>query len=31
LRFQASNDPDFDRVRDEAAFIDVIEPTPAGT
>lgn len=30
LRHQASNDPDFDKVRDEAAFIDVIEPTPAG-
>jgi tetratricopeptide (TPR) repeat protein len=27
-RFQAANDPDFDKVRDEAAFIDVIEPTP---
>ena len=30
LRYQASNDPDFERVRDDAAFIDVIEPTPAG-
>ena len=30
LRFQASNDPDFERIRDEAGFIDVIEPTPAG-
>ena len=30
LRFHASNDPDFERIRDEAAFIDVIEPTPAG-
>lgn len=30
LRFQASNDPDFERIRDEASFIDVIEPTPAG-
>lgn len=30
LRFQAANDPDFDAVRDEAVFIDVIEPTPAG-
>jgi tetratricopeptide (TPR) repeat protein len=30
LRFQASNDPDFENVRDEAAFIDVIEPTPTG-
>jgi tetratricopeptide (TPR) repeat protein len=27
-RFQAANDPDFDKVRDEAVFIDVIEPTP---
>jgi tetratricopeptide (TPR) repeat protein len=26
-RFQAAADPDFDKVRDEAAFIDVIEPT----
>ena len=30
LRFQAASDPDFERVRDEAAFIDVIEPTGAG-
>lgn len=30
LRFQAANDPDFERVRDEAVFIDVIEPTHAG-
>jgi len=29
LRFQATADPDFDKVRDEAAFIDVIEPTNA--
>src|SRR5262245_47657902 len=29
FRYQASSDPDFDRVRDEAAFIDVIEPTSA--
>jgi len=29
-RHQASNDPDFERIRDEAAFIDVIEPTPTG-
>jgi tetratricopeptide (TPR) repeat protein len=29
LRFQAAADADFDRVRDEAAFIDVIEPTNA--
>lgn len=28
LRFQAVNDPDFDRIRDEAAFIDLVEPTP---
>ncbi len=27
-RHQAANDPDFDKVRDEAVFIDVIEPTP---
>ena len=27
--FQAVNDPDFDRVRDEAAFIDIVEPTPS--
>jgi tetratricopeptide (TPR) repeat protein len=30
LRFQAGNDPDFERIRDEASFIDVIEPTPTG-
>lgn len=30
LRFQALNDPDFEKVRDEASFIDVIEPTPTG-
>jgi tetratricopeptide (TPR) repeat protein len=30
IRFQAINDPDFEQVRDDAAFIDVIEPTPAG-
>lgn len=30
LRFQAVNDPDFDEIRDQAAFIDVIEPTPTG-
>lgn len=30
LRYQAASDPDFERVRDEAAFIDVIEPTGAG-
>ena len=27
FRYQAASDPDFDRVRDEASFIDVIEPT----
>jgi tetratricopeptide (TPR) repeat protein len=30
MRYQASNDSDFEKIRDEAAFIDVIEPTPAG-
>jgi tetratricopeptide (TPR) repeat protein len=30
LRYQAASDPDFERVRDEAAFIDVIEPTGTG-
>lgn len=30
LRFQASNDMDFERIRDEARFIDIIEPTPTG-
>jgi tetratricopeptide (TPR) repeat protein len=30
FRFQAVSDSDFDRVRDEAAFIDVIEPSHAG-
>jgi len=28
LRFQAANDPDFENVREEPAFIDIIEPTP---
>ncbi len=28
LRYQAANDPDFEKIRDEAVFIDVIEPTP---
>ena len=28
-RYQAVNDPDFDSVRDEAAFIDIVEPTPS--
>ena len=30
VRFQASRDPDFEKIRDEAQFIDVIEPTPSG-
>jgi tetratricopeptide (TPR) repeat protein len=30
LRHQVGNDDDFASVRDEAVFIDVIEPTPAG-
>jgi len=30
IRFQAINDTDFERIREEPAFIDVIEPTPAG-
>ena len=30
LRFHAASDSDFDAVRDEAAFIDVIEPSHAG-
>jgi tetratricopeptide (TPR) repeat protein len=30
FRFQAASDADFDRVRDEAAFIDIIEPSNAG-
>ena len=30
LRFQAASDSDFDKVRDEAAFIDIIEPSNAG-
>jgi tetratricopeptide (TPR) repeat protein len=30
VRFQAVNDPDFERIREEPAFIDIIEPTPAG-
>ncbi len=28
LRYQAANDPDFDKIREEPGFIDVIEPTP---
>ena len=30
VRFQAVNDPDFERIREEPSFIDIIEPTPAG-
>jgi tetratricopeptide (TPR) repeat protein len=30
IRFQAINDPDFEKIREEPAFIDVIEPTPTG-
>ena len=30
IRFQASNDSDFEQIREEPAFIDIIEPTPAG-
>jgi tetratricopeptide (TPR) repeat protein len=30
LRFHAASDSDFDAVRDEAAFIDVIEPSHTG-
>lgn len=29
-RFQAVNDPDFEKIREEPSFIDIIEPTPAG-
>ena len=29
-RFQAVSDSDFDKVRDEASFIDIIEPSTAG-
>ena len=31
LRFQAVNDADFEGIREEPGFIDIIEPTPAGT
>jgi tetratricopeptide (TPR) repeat protein len=31
VRFQAANDTDFELIREEPAFIDVIEPTPAGS
>jgi tetratricopeptide (TPR) repeat protein len=30
IRFQATNDPDFESIREEPAFIDIIEPTPSG-
>lgn len=30
VRFQAANDPDFERIREEPSFIDIIEPTPTG-
>jgi tetratricopeptide (TPR) repeat protein len=30
IRFQATNDADFERIREEPAFIDIIEPTPSG-
>ena len=30
FRFQAASDSDFDKVRDEATFIDIIEPSNAG-
>jgi tetratricopeptide (TPR) repeat protein len=30
IRFQAINDPDFERIREEPAFIDIIEPTTTG-
>lgn len=30
LRFQAVNDPDFEPIREEPSFIDIIEPTPTG-
>ncbi|MCP3977752.1 MAG: tetratricopeptide repeat protein [bacterium] len=29
-RFQAPNEPDFENIREEPSFIDVIEPTPTG-
>ncbi len=29
IRFQAVNDSDFEPIRDDAGFIDLIEPTPA--
>jgi len=30
VRYQAANDPDFEPIREEPSFIDIIEPTPAG-
>jgi tetratricopeptide (TPR) repeat protein len=30
VRFQAVNDPDFEKIREEPAFIDIIEPTTTG-
>jgi tetratricopeptide (TPR) repeat protein len=30
VRYQASNDADFEKVREEPSFIDLIEPTPTG-
>ena len=30
VRFQAVNDPDFEGIREEPGFIDIIEPTPTG-
>jgi len=30
VRFQAVNDPDFEPIREEPAFIDLIEPSPSG-
>ena len=30
IRFQAVNDADFERIREEPAFIDIIEPTTTG-
>ncbi len=30
IRFQAVNDSDFEKIREEPAFIDIIEPTPTG-
>jgi tetratricopeptide (TPR) repeat protein len=30
VRFQAVNDPDFEKIREEPTFIDMVEPTPSG-